>query len=76
MGHGLFQIGENVFFVLDTHGEAEEAVMELRRVEVLALVVLPQGHSGGDDLQMADEPVMGIVVGVQAEGDRTPPMMA
>ena len=50
--------------------------MELRRVEVLALVVLPQGHSGGDDLQMADVPVMGVVVGVQAEGDRTPPMMA
>lgn len=50
--------------------------MELRRVEVLPLIVLPQGHSGGDDLQMADEPVMGIVVGVQAEGDRSPPMMA
>lgn len=41
---GRFQIGNDVLFVLNAHGEAEEAVMELRRVEVLALVVLPQEH--------------------------------
>ena len=52
--------------------------MELLGVEILALVVLAEeddealvvaeGYGGGDDLQMADESVVRVVVGPESEG--------
>ena len=40
---GLFQIGNDVLFVLDTHEEAEEAVMELRLARGTAAHRSPPG---------------------------------
>lgn len=43
--HGLLPVADNVLRILNAHGEAGKAIMELLRVQVLPLVVPAKGHN-------------------------------
>lgn len=57
---GLLQVADNVLNILNTHGEAEETIVEFCWIQILPFVLFPQKHDealimtqgdgGGDDI--------------------------
>lgn len=73
----MIDVANQIVRILQTHGQTEEAAVELRRVQVLALVILTEEHDQRlvmaerdgrrNHIELGNESVVPVVVGVEAE---------
>lgn len=72
----MIDVANQIVRILQTHGQTEEAAVELRRVQVLALVILTEEHDQRlvmaerdgrrNHIELGNESVVPVVVGVKA----------
>ena len=75
----MVDVSDQIVGVFESDCKAEEALMELLRVQVLAFVVFSEEHDQalvmserdrrGDDVELGDEPVVAFVVRIEPEGE-------
>lgn len=75
----VVDVSDQIVGVFESDCKAEEALMELLRVQVLAFVVFSEEHDQalvmserdrrGDDVELGDEPVVAFVVRIEPEGE-------